>query len=234
MTGAAGGLGSAAVERLRKEGATVIATDLHAPVLTSTAYGEVTSLGLDVTNPEQWKDLVGTALERHGRLDGMLMCHGAQGPEADVEDVAYEDWQRTLRINLDSCFLGLHAVIPTMKNQAHGRIAILSSISGREGNASMTAYSTSKAGVIALVKAVAKETAAQGVCINAIAPSMFQTPLLEHLSPERNAQLLSRVPAGRIGEPSEFAALAAWLLSDECSYTTGQVLDLSGGRYAGS
>lgn len=233
-TGAVGGLGRIAVDRLVREGATVIATDRESPTsLTDLGRGGC-ALTLDVTKPDHWRDVVRVASDRFGRLDGLLMCHGAQGPEANVEDIKYEDWQKTLRVNLDSCFLGLQAVVPTMRQQSYGRIAVLSSISGREGNASMAAYSTSKAGVIALVKATAKETAAEGVIINAVAPSMFQTPLLEHLSDERNSELLTRVPMGRIGQPPEFAALAAWLLSEECSYTTGQVLDLTGGRYAGS
>lgn len=223
VTGAAGGLGSAAVERLRAENAVVVATDRVGA-----------DVELDVTSEEQWEQVCAQVLAEHDRVDGLLLAHGAQGPEAPVEDVNLDDWRRTLSINLESCFLGLRAVLPSMKRAGYGRVVALSSISGREGNASMTAYSTSKAGVIALVKAAAKESAAQGVCINAVAPSMFQTPLLQHLSAERNAELLSRVPAGRIGQPAEFATLAAWLLSEECSYTTGQVLDLSGGRYSGS
>ncbi|WFP16844.1 SDR family NAD(P)-dependent oxidoreductase [Citricoccus muralis] len=223
VTGAAGGLGGAAVERLRAENAVVVATDRVGA-----------DQELDVTSEEQWERVCAQVLAEHGRIDGLLLAHGAQGPEVPVEEVDPADWRRTLSINLDSCFLGLRAVLPSMKRAGYGRVVALSSISGREGNASMTAYSTSKAGVIALVKAAAKESASQGVCINAVAPSMFQTPLLQHLSAERNAELLSRVPAGRIGQPAEFAALAAWLLSEECSYTTGQVLDLSGGRYSGS
>ncbi|MFT4470504.1 SDR family NAD(P)-dependent oxidoreductase [Arthrobacter sulfonylureivorans] len=236
VSGAAGGLGRAAAERLRAEGAILVATDLAigAPANESVMDSHGADLLLDVTDPEQWRLVVDHVLERYGRIDGLLMCHGAQGPEAPVEDVPYDGWVRTLRVNLDSCFLGLQSVVPVMKRQGYGRIAVLSSIAGREGNASMTAYSTSKAGVIALVKAVAKETAADGITVNAVAPSMFDTPLLQHLSSERNAQLLSRVPAGRIGHPPEFAALATWLLSAECSYTTGQVLDLTGGRYSGS
>ncbi|WP_313817818.1 SDR family NAD(P)-dependent oxidoreductase [Citricoccus sp.] len=234
VTGAAGGLGRTSVERLAAEGAIVVATDLKSPDNLAGHSGAFLAMELDVTRADHWRVAVDSAVEQFGRLDGLLMCHGAQGPEADVERIALEDWQRTLRINLDSCFLGLQAVMPTMKRQSYGRVAVLSSISGREGNASMSAYSTSKAAVIALVKSVAKEAAADGITINAVAPSMFQTPLLQHLSEERNAALLSRVPMGRIGQPLEFAALAAWLLSAECSYTTGQVLDLSGGRYAGS
>lgn len=232
ISGAAGGLGGAAARRLAAEGAIVVASDLAVDSDRFTDTGA--EVRLDVTQPDDWTSAVLRIVERYGRLDALLMSHGAQGPEAPVEDVPVDGWERALRINLDSCFFGLRAVVPTMKQQQYGRIAVLSSIAGREGNASMTSYSVSKAGVIALVKSVAKETAAEGITINAIAPSMFETPLLKDLSPERNAMLLSRVPMGRIGYPPEFAALAAWLLSPECSYTTGQTFDLTGGRYSGA
>lgn len=232
VTGGAGGLGGRAAQRLRAEGAIVVSTDLT--VADDVLHDDHAELRLDVTEPGQWISVIDRVLDRYGRLDALLMSHGSQGPEAPVEDVPIDGWQRALHINLDSCFYGLRSVVPVMRRQHYGRIAVLSSIAGREGNASMTAYSVSKAGVIALVKSVAKETADAGIVVNAVAPSMFETPLLADLSPERNAMLLSRVPMGRVGYPPEFAALATWLLSTECSYTTGQVFDLTGGRYSGA
>lgn len=228
ITGASGGLGSAAAERLSREGAIIVGADVRAAELPPEAEGMFRVL--DVTSPEQWKKLVDETLQKYGRIDGALFCHGVQGPEFPVEDVPLDGWQRTLDINLTGCFNGLQAVVPAMKSARYGRIAMLSSIAGREGNENMTAYSVAKAGLITLGKSVAKETAKYGITINSIAPSMFQTPLLKDLSPERNAALLSRVPMGRIGYPAEFAALASWLLSVEASYMTGQTLDLSGGR----
>lgn len=232
ITGGAGGLGGAAADRLSAEGAIVVKTDLT--IAEQTFADTRAEMPLDVTDLDQWRAAAAATVERYGRIDGLLMAHGAQGPEALVEDVPVDAWARTLRINLDSCFYGLKTVVPTMKAQRYGRIVVLASIAGREGNASMTSYSVSKAGVIGLVKSVAKETAEDGVIVNAVAPSMFETPLLKDLSAERNAMLLSRVPMKRLGYPPEFAALASWLLSPECSYTTGQVLDLTGGRYAGA
>lgn len=228
ISGAGGGLGSAASDRLRAEGATVVATDVAAPAAASDGTG--LSLAMDVTNPGQWSVVVRRIMERFGRLDGALFCHGIQGPEVAVDEVPHEGWHRTLDINLTGSFYGLQAIVPVMRSAGYGRIAMLASIAGRDGNENMTAYSVSKAGLIALGKSVAKETARFGISINCVAPSMFQTPLLKDLSPERNADLLSRVPMGRIGYPSEFAALATWLLSVEASYMTGQTLDLSGGR----
>ncbi|WP_353988087.1 SDR family NAD(P)-dependent oxidoreductase [Ruicaihuangia caeni] len=232
VTGGAGGLGGAAAERLAAEGAVVLVADLS---IEEEHWGdEGARVRLDVTDQDQWVELRDRVLERYGRLDGLLVAHGAQGPEAPVEEVPYDGWRRTLGVNLDSVFLALHTVMGVMKQQRAGRVVLLASISGREGNASMSAYSASKAGVISLAKSVAKEVADSGIVVNAVAPSMFQTRLLDDLSPERNAMLLSRVPMGRVGHPSEFAALAAWLLSDECSYTTGQVFDLTGGRFSGA
>ena len=226
VTGAAGGLGADAVRRLAKEGATVVATDLVKPRTPQAAL----SLDLDVADPQAWQAAAHSIREAYGRLDGALFCHGIQGPEYAVQDVPAAGWKKTLEINLDGCFYGLQVVLPLMKQANYGRIVMLSSIAGREGNENMSAYAVSKAGMITLAKAVAKETARFGITINCIAPSMFNTRLLEDLSPERNAALLARVPMNRVGEPQEFSALALWLLSPEASYMTGQVLDLSGGR----
>ncbi|MFL4475732.1 SDR family NAD(P)-dependent oxidoreductase [Paeniglutamicibacter sp. MACA_103] len=228
VSGASGGLGSAAVQRLRAEGATVVATDVSVPALPDGDIG--LSLSLDVTDPVAWTRVVEQTLEAFGRLDGALFCHGVQGPESPVGEVPLDGWARTLDINLTGCFHGLQALVPVMRSAGYGRIAMLSSIAGRDGNENMAAYSVSKAGLIALGKSTAKETARFGISINCVAPSMFQTPLLKDLSPERNEALLARVPMGRIGYPAEFAALATWLLSTEASYMTGQTLDLSGGR----
>jgi 2-dehydro-3-deoxy-L-rhamnonate dehydrogenase (NAD+) len=226
VTGALGGLGSAAVRRLAAEGATVVATDL-APAGDGAA---ASYLPLDVRDRQAWKDVVAEVVATHGGLDGAVLCHGIQGPESTVADMAVDGWTRTFDVNLDGCFHGLAVLLPHLSAQRYGRVVVLSSIAAREGNPHQAAYSASKAAVVALVKTAAKEVARDGVTVNAVAPSMLETALLEKLSPERNAALLARVPMGRIGTPDEFAALAAWLVSAESSYMTGQVLDLSGGR----
>lgn len=226
VTGAAGGLGAQAVQRLHSEGAIVIATDIRRP---DTGHAAL-SLELDVADPEAWAQAAQRIRDAYGRLDGALFCHGIQGPEHTIQDVPIAGWKKTLEINLDGCFYGLQVVVPLMRQENYGRIVMLSSIAGREGNENMSAYAVSKAGLITLAKTVAKETARNGITINCIAPSMFNTRLLEDLSAERNAALLARVPMQRVGEPQEFSALALWLLSPEASYMTGQVLDLSGGR----
>lgn len=226
VTGAAGGLGSAAVDRLIHEGASVVCTDV-------VGDGDGTGrdiAALDVTDRAAWDETLARVLATHGRLDGALFAHGIQGPETAITAMPFEGWSKTMSVNLDGCFHGLAALLPTLTEQGYGRVAILSSISAREGNPFQAAYSASKAAVVSLVKTAAKEVATHNVTVNAIAPSMMHTRMLDDLSPERNAALLSRVPMGRVGSTAEFAALATWLLSTEASYVTGQTLDLSGGR----
>lgn len=227
VTGAAGGLGAPTCRRLVAEGATVVCTDV---VAAGDGSSPEACLALDVTDSKAWVEVVNEILRTYGRLDATLFAHGVQGPEASVEETPYDAWARTLSINLDGCLHGLAAVLPAMRTRSYGRVAILSSISAREGNPHQAAYSASKAGVVSLTKTAAKEAATAGITVNCIAPSMMQTAMLADLSPERNAALLARVPMGRVGTPDEFAALAAWLLSTEASYMTGQTLDLSGGR----
>ncbi|MEV4730096.1 SDR family NAD(P)-dependent oxidoreductase [Saccharopolyspora sp. NPDC049426] len=229
VTGAAGGLGSNTAERLMREGATVICTDVVAGGRGDGSTPEH-SLALDVTKRDDWDRLTAEVLHRHGHIDGALFAHGVQGPETTVADMPVAGWSRVLDINLDGCLHGLAALLPKLQDQGYGRIAILSSIAAREGNPHQAAYSASKAGLVALVKTAAKEVAPYGVTVNCIAPSMMKTRLLDDLSAERNAALLAKVPMGRVGLPEEFSALAAWLLSPEASYMTGQTLDLSGGR----
>lgn len=227
VTGAAGGLAAPTCRRLAREGATVICTDVAGD---GDGSSPETCLSLDVTDPEAWCRVVADIMRTHGRLDGALLAHGVQGPETPIDETPRDGWQHTLAINLDGCLHGLSAALPAMRARGYGRVTILSSIAYREGNPHQAAYSASKAAVISLVKTAAKEYARDGITVNAVAPSMMRTRMLEDLSEERNAALLARVPMGRVGTPEEFAALAAWLLSPEASYTTGQTLDLSGGR----
>lgn len=229
VTGAAGGLGSDTADRLAREGATVVCTDVADGAL-GDGSSPANCVALNVTRRADWDRTIQTILARYGRIDGALFAHGIQGPEVPVTDMPADGWARTLSVNLDGCLHGLAGILPVLTQQGYGRVAILSSISAREGNPHQAAYSASKAGLVALVKTAAKEVAPYGVTVNSIAPSMMKTRLLEDLSPERNAQLLAKVPMGRVGLPEEFSALATWLLSVEASYMTGKTLDLSGGR----
>jgi len=147
-----------------------------------------------------------------------------------VEEVPASDWAQTIAVNLDGCFYGLAEIVPVMKRASYGRVVAVSSFGGHEGVANRTAYSSSKAALNTLVKSVVRECAAESVTVNAIAPTLMDTPMMAGLSKTQLSPLLAKIPLGRPGTPLEFAGLAAWLLSGESSYVTGQVLNLSGGR----
>lgn len=227
VTGAAGGLGGAAARRLTAQGYRVVTAD-HPRAAT----GGI-DVRFDVTAPDEWGTTVADIEAERGPLDGVLLAHGIVGAEAPVGEYPLDTWELVLRVNLTGCFVGLSTVLPRMAERGRGRVVAVASIAGREPNPHQAAYSASKSGVISLVKTTAKEYASRGVYVNAIAPGVIETPLAATISPELRASILSRVPLGRFGEPDEFAALAGFLLSDDLSYTTGQVFDISGGRAAG-
>jgi 2-dehydro-3-deoxy-L-rhamnonate dehydrogenase (NAD+) len=228
VTGAAGDLGTAICRRLHDEGATVIAADRTEPGHTGAAL----EVGFDVTDRAAWEHVVKSTEQRFSGLDGLVLAHGMVGAERPVADYPVDDWQRALDVNLTGCFHGLAAAIPAMVRSEGGRIAALASITGKEPNANQSGYSVSKAGLIALVKSAAREYSRSGVLINCLAPSVFNTSMAAQLSEDLRQQILTKVPMGRFGEPAELAALTAFLMSDDLTYTTGQVFDLSGGRAA--
>lgn len=224
VTGAAGALGAAVAARLAHDGARVVRADR--------AAGGAVDVGFDVTDGAQWERAVAGIEEAWGPIDGLVLAHGIVGAEAPLGEYPAETWGQVLDVNLTACFLGLSSVLPLMGRRGRGRVAAFASITGREPNANQSAYSVSKAGVIALVKAASKEYAARGVLINAIAPGVIETPMAGQLSDELRESILARVPIGRFGRTEEVAAMIAFLLSDQITYTTGQVFDVSGGRAA--
>jgi 3-oxoacyl-[acyl-carrier protein] reductase len=168
--------------------------------------------------------------KQYGRIDVLINNAGIGGRAAPIEEVTDQDWEIMMAINLRSAFLCCRAVVPGMRARRYGRIVNVASIAGKEGNANMIPYSTAKAGLIGLTKALAKEVAGIGVYVNAISPAVINTPILEQLPPEQIDQLLKRIPLGRPGTVEEVAALICWLASDEATFTTGQCVDISGGR----
>lgn len=236
VTGAARGIGLATAERLGRDGATVVMTDIDvANLRTAVAQlGEkelkVHGIKCDVSRRGDVESMVQQTENKYGRVDILVNNAGIGGRAAPIESVTDDDWEVMMAINLRSTFLCSQAVIPGMKQRHYGRIVNVASIAGKEGNANMIPYSTAKAGVIGLTKALAREVALDGVYVNAISPAVIDTPILEQLTPEQVKILLQRIPLGRAGKPEEVASLISWLASDEATFTTGQCVDISGGR----
>lgn len=236
VTGAARGIGLAAVERLAREGASVVLADRDGDQA-QRAAGELARSGLnvdsftaDVARREDVQAMVRATEDRFGRLDILVNNAGIAGRAAPLDDITDDDWDSMMLIDLKSVFLCCQAAMPGMKARRSGRIVNVASIAGKEGNPNMIPYSTAKAGVIGLTKALAKEVAPLGIYVNAISPAVIETPILQQLTPEQVAYMVQRIPLGRPGRPSEVAALICWLASDEASFTTGQCIDISGGR----
>jgi NAD(P)-dependent dehydrogenase (short-subunit alcohol dehydrogenase family) len=236
VTGAARGIGLATAERRAREGARVIAVDLDREAQAREA-DRLNAVGLrvsaaqcDVGDRASVDACVRDVEAAHGRVDVLVNNAAIAGRAVPLEQVTDRDWDEMMRVDLRSVFLGCQAVIGGMKARRYGRIINVASIAGKEGNPNMVPYSTAKAGVIGFTKSLAKEVAAYGVYVNAIAPAVIETPILQQLTREQVEYMVQRIPLGRTGQPHEVAALIAWLASDEASFTTGQCLDISGGR----
>jgi len=236
VTGAARGIGLATTERLAREDATVIAADLDLETVTREAQRligaglRVSPVRCDVGDRASVEACVRDAEAAHGRLDVLVNNAGIAGPIGPLENVTDRDWDEVMRVDLRSVFLGCQAVLPGMKARRYGRIINVASIAGKEGNPNAVPYSAAKAAVIGLTKALAKEVATFGIYVNAIAPAVIDTPILEQVTQAHIDYMVQRIPLGRMGRPEEVAALIAWLASDEASFTTGQCVDISGGR----
>jgi 3-oxoacyl-[acyl-carrier protein] reductase len=212
VTGGASGIGAAVVERLRASGAEVHVYDL--------------ANGQDVRDPAA----IAAAVDELPRLDVLVCAAGVGGDSLHTEDVSDEEWRRVHAINLDGVFFANRAALPKMKENGYGRIVNVASIAGKEGNPMAGAYSSSKAAVIALTKAIGKDVAGSGVLVNCIAPAVIDTPILGQISEEHIAYMTSRIPLGRIGQPEEVASLICFLASEELTFSTGACYDISGGR----
>jgi NAD(P)-dependent dehydrogenase (short-subunit alcohol dehydrogenase family) len=233
VTGAARGIGLAIAERLRRDGARVALVDLDAAgaEAASQALGEGTlAITADVTRTAEVERAVGTVRERWGRLDIVVNNAGITGGSRPIWELGDDDWERVIACDLTSVFLVCRAAIKVMLAQSGGRIINIASIAGKEGNANLVPYSSAKAGVIGFTKALAKEVATRGILVNAVAPALIGTDMLGQMTKDTVDLLLTKIPMGRVGKPEEVAALVAWLASDDCSFSTGAVYDLSGGR----
>jgi NAD(P)-dependent dehydrogenase (short-subunit alcohol dehydrogenase family) len=216
ITGGASGIGRASAERLGQDGIRVVTLDVSgdADVVT------------DVTDPAA----VGAAIEAIGPVDILVNSAGVVGPNKPLWEVSDQEWAATFAVNVNGTFHLCRAVVPGMRDRGWGRIVNLASMAGKDGNPRLGAYSATKAAVIGMTKSLGKELATSGVLVNAIAPAVIETPMNAANTPEVLEYMTSLIPMRRLGRPEEVAELVAWLASDKCSFSTGAVYDLSGGR----
>jgi NAD(P)-dependent dehydrogenase (short-subunit alcohol dehydrogenase family) len=235
VTGAARGIGESTARKLAQEGARLALWDRDEARLERTATSLKGVTDLEAILYEQ-ADLASVqraasaTLARFGGIDGLVNNAAIVGPTVPVWEFPPADWDRVVQVNLTGVFYCCRTIIPAMLARGRGRIVNVSSVAGKEGNANLGCYSAVKAGVIALTKALGKELATRGVLVNAITPTVTETELMHAVTPEMNAAFLSRIPMGRFCKPDEVAAMIAFLLGDDLSFTTGSVCDLSGGR----
>mgnify|MGYP001186247054 FL=1 len=233
VTGAARGIGLAIASRFAADGARVALLDLDGAAADAAAKkvgGGAIALAADVTKASEVESAVSRVVQEWGRLDILVNNAGITGRSFPIWELSEEDWRRVIDADLTSVFLCCRAAVKVMLRQGSGRIINIASIAGKEGNPTLVPYSAAKAGVIGLTKALAKEVCTRGILVHAIAPAVIGTDLLQQMEKSTVDLLVSKIPMGRVGRPEEVAALVAWLASDDCSFTTGAVHDLSGGR----
>ncbi|MDQ6707104.1 MAG: SDR family oxidoreductase [Acidobacteriota bacterium] len=233
VTGAATGIGEAIARRLALAGATVAIADLDGPgaaAVASAIGGSAFGLPVDITKPGSVRDAVDAVVKRTGRIDILVNNAGVAGRAAPLWEQTDEDWQKIIAVNLTGVFNFCRAAVPEMRSRKYGRIVNIASIAGKEGNPNMSGYSATKAAVIGFTKSIAKEVATEGICINAVAPAVIRTKILEQLTDAQVSYMTERIPMRRTGTPEEIAAVVHFLASPDCSFVTGQCYDASGGR----
>lgn len=236
VTGAGQGIGAGIAKRLSRAGATVAIADRNRESA-KTCAEELNAAGqtafaveTDVADPGSVRQAVERVLAKQGRIHVLVCNAGIAGKALPAWEQADQDWQAVIDINLSGVFYCCRAVLPTMLEHGYGRIVNIASLAGKEGNPNMVAYSASKAGVIALSKSIAKETALKDICVNAISPTVIRTPILDQITEEQVNYMTSKIPRARTGTVEEVAAVAHFLASPDCSFVTGQCYDVSGGR----
>ncbi len=234
ITGGASGLGLAIAQKLHAEGARVVIFDTHKKILQPAckAIGEnATALQLDVTDEVQVTKTINKITKQFGRIDILVNCAGVTGITGHkTHEVDFANFKFVFDVNVNGSFLTSRAVLPVMVRQNYGRILHIASIAGKEGNAGMLAYSASKAAVIGLTKVQGKEYAEQGITVNALAPAVIRTPMVDALPDQQVRYMTDKIPMKRCGTLEEIAHLAAYIVSPQASFTTGFTFDMTGGR----
>lgn len=232
ITGAARGIGLATATRLASDGHRVVLVDRDTAALADAVATIPGSVGhaCDITHPSEPAGTFDAAADAFGPVEILVNNAGIAGRTALIEEQTDDDWERAIAVLLTAPFRWCRSAVAIMKVGGWGRIVNVSSVAGKEGNPNIIPYSAAKAGLIGLTKGLAKETARAGILVNAVAPAVIQTDLLRDVSPAMIEYMLSRIPLGRPGRPEEVAAAISWLVSEESTFTTGQTLDLSGGR----
>jgi 3-oxoacyl-[acyl-carrier protein] reductase len=228
VTGGAGGIGTALLARLAQDGFAPVSWDIA-----THAAPETLALAVDVTDETAIQRAAADTVQRAGPIGALVVNAGILGPVARAWEIPAADIRRVIDTNLVSAFLTIRAAVPLMLQNPgpdRGRIVLMASVQGKEGTALAGPYAAAKAGLIALTKVLGKELATEGILVNAVAPTVVRTAMLTEITAERRADLLARIPMSRFLDTSEVAAMVSWLCSPACSFSTGAVFDLSGGR----
>jgi NAD(P)-dependent dehydrogenase (short-subunit alcohol dehydrogenase family) len=235
ITGGAQGIGFAVAQRMLRSGASVALWDMNAEQLATaqrqlSELGPVSTVTTNVANEDSVQQAVAATLAAHGQIDALVNSAGITGGNAPTWELATDVWRQVIEVNLIGCFLTCKHVVPHMKARGYGRIVNIASVAGKEGNPNASHYSASKAGLMGLTKSLGKELAQSGVIVNAVTPAAAKTPIFDSMQPAHIEFMLSKIPMNRFLEVDEAASLIGWLCTRECSFSTGAVFDLSGGR----
>jgi NAD(P)-dependent dehydrogenase (short-subunit alcohol dehydrogenase family) len=228
ITGGSSGIGEATAKRMSLSGAKVAIVDRSPPKEISGS--EIQFFQCDVSDVTNVKSVLQKISNAFGRIDILVNSAGIAGINQTVESYPLDEWRRVLDVNLTGTFIMCRETVPYMKKNKYGRIVNISSVAGKEGNPTASAYSAAKAGVIALTRSLGKELALDGVLVNAVTPTTVETPILDQVAEAHIEYMRSKIPMGRFGKAEELAALISWLCTEECSFSTAAVFDASGGR----
>jgi 3-oxoacyl-[acyl-carrier protein] reductase len=230
ITGGAAGLGFAVAQRMLASGASVTLWDRDVQALASAAKALGTGVKTVQVDVASHDSVLQAVRQTAPGVDALVNSAGITGPNTSVASYPVDAWRQVMAVNLDGTFHCCREIVPLMQASGYGRIVNIASVAGKDGNPNASAYSASKAAVIGLTKSLGKELASTGIRVNCVTPAAVKTAIFDQMTPEHIQFMLSKIPMGRFGQPEEIAALVTWLCTEDCSFSTGAVFDLSGGR----